>query len=81
MLVVALLTIGIGLSGFQYAAYVVNYMDIAPTFSGTILGIGNGLACFSGILAPYAMGLLTPNVSREKNAWVFKFGFNPCPDG
>uniref|UniRef100_A0A915L0C6 Major facilitator superfamily (MFS) profile domain-containing protein n=1 Tax=Romanomermis culicivorax TaxID=13658 RepID=A0A915L0C6_ROMCU len=70
-LVVVFLTLGAGLSGFQYAGVFINYMDIAPPFAGTILGIGNTISCLSGILAPMAMGELTSDGTRQE--WLILF--------
>uniref|UniRef100_A0A7E4VPW0 Sialin n=1 Tax=Panagrellus redivivus TaxID=6233 RepID=A0A7E4VPW0_PANRE len=70
-LVVILITLSIGLSGIQYAGFVVNYLDIAPAFAGPILGIGNTLSGFAGILAPMVMGWLTPNGTKEEWQLVF----------
>jgi MFS family permease len=60
-LVMIFITVGVGLSGFQYAGYVVNYLDIAPAFAGPILGIGNTISCLAG-LSPMLMGLITTEV-------------------
>jgi len=71
VLVIILITLSIGLSGLQYAGFVVNYLDVAPTFAGPILGIGNTLSCVAGILAPKFMGLLTPHGTKEEWQTVF----------
>uniref|UniRef100_F1L297 Sialin n=1 Tax=Ascaris suum TaxID=6253 RepID=F1L297_ASCSU len=70
-LVVIFLTLGIGISGVAYAGFVVNYLDIAPTFAGTILGIGNTITCVAGILCPLIIGWLTP--SGSKSEWLVVF--------
>lgn len=64
-LVIVYLTIGIGMSGIQYAGVTVNYLDIAPSFVGPIFGLGNTISCAAGILSPLVMGWLTPTVSFD----------------
>lgn len=45
--------------GAQYTGNSINLLLLAPNFSGTMLGISNTFANGAGILAPYAVGLLT----------------------
>ncbi|KAM3724123.1 putative transporter slc-17.2 [Dirofilaria immitis] len=70
-LVIIFLTLGIGLSGIQYAGFVVNYLDIAPTFAGPLLGIGNTITCLAGIIGPLMVGKLTPTGSQQEWQLVF----------
>uniref|UniRef100_A0A915PI03 Major facilitator superfamily (MFS) profile domain-containing protein n=1 Tax=Setaria digitata TaxID=48799 RepID=A0A915PI03_9BILA len=71
MLVTTFLTLGVGLSGIQYAGYMVNYLDIAPAFTGPILGIGNTIPAVGGIIGPMLVGQLTPTGSQEEWQLVF----------
>lgn len=41
----------------------VNNMDLSPNYAPTIIAIVNSCGSIMGILAPLAVGLLTPNVS------------------
>ncbi|KAI1729016.1 major facilitator superfamily domain-containing protein [Ditylenchus destructor] len=71
LLVIILLTLSIGISGFQYSGFVVNYLDICPGQAGTVIGIGNTLSCFAGIFSPLITGWLTTTGSREEWQAVF----------
>ncbi|KAK0416233.1 hypothetical protein QR680_012364 [Steinernema hermaphroditum] len=71
VLVIVFLTLALSLSGAQYSGFIVNYLDIAPAHAGTILGIGNTLSCFAGILSPLVMGWMTPTGSKEEWQSVF----------
>ncbi|CAK1596028.1 unnamed protein product [Parnassius mnemosyne] len=50
------------LGGF-YSSVKINAMDIAPNYAGTCSAFVNGIGAISGIITPYLIGLLTPNVS------------------
>uniref|UniRef100_A0A0N5B4E4 MFS domain-containing protein n=1 Tax=Strongyloides papillosus TaxID=174720 RepID=A0A0N5B4E4_STREA len=63
---IILITIAVGLSGFQFSSFVVSYLDVAPAFAGALLGVGNTISSFSGILGPMLMGIMTPTGSREE---------------
>ncbi|XP_069956909.1 putative inorganic phosphate cotransporter, partial [Cherax quadricarinatus] len=58
---IALFVIALTLQGGIYTGYVVNHMDIAPNFAGTLYGITNTAATVPAILAPMAVGVLTNN--------------------
>jgi len=60
---VAVLSLAVGFCGFQYPGYMVNHVDIAPPFAGVLFGISNTVATIPGIIAPYAVGVLTNDVS------------------
>uniref|UniRef100_A0A914HKG5 Major facilitator superfamily (MFS) profile domain-containing protein n=1 Tax=Globodera rostochiensis TaxID=31243 RepID=A0A914HKG5_GLORO len=71
-LVIALLTLSIGISGFQYSGFVINYLDIAPELAGFLLGLGNTVSCLAGFVGPMLMGWLTPTGSKTE--WLTVFG-------
>lgn len=50
------------MAGF-YSSVKINAMDIAPNYAGTCSAFVNGLAAVSGMVTPYMVGLLTPDVS------------------
>lgn len=61
---VVLLTIAVGLCGFHFSGYFINHGDIAPAYAGTLFGISNCIATIPGIVAPYVVAELTPDVRR-----------------
>lgn len=50
----------------------VNHLDIAPNFSGTLMGISNCLATIPGFLGPYIVGVLTTN-NETQGQWQYVF--------
>ena len=65
-LAVALLTLGATVHGAVYSAFLVNCMDIAPQYAGTIFGFSNMLGAATGFIAPPVAAALTPNVSTQR---------------
>lgn len=61
--VVILFTTSMGLMGAFYPGMKVNALDLSGNFAGTIMAIVNGIGAITGIIAPYLVGLLTPDVS------------------
>ena len=41
----------------------VNALDLSPNYAGTMMALVGGIGAISGILTPYLVGILTPNVS------------------
>lgn len=66
VLVIVFITAGMAISGLQYSGFVVNYLDIAPPFSGTVMGMGNPLSCLAGIVSPMVTSALTPTGAQEE---------------
>lgn len=54
------------MGGF-YSSVKINAMDIAPNYAGTCSAFVNGIGALSGIVTPYLIGLLTPDVSTKHN--------------
>ncbi|XP_055339710.1 putative inorganic phosphate cotransporter [Paramacrobiotus metropolitanus] len=56
---VTLLVVGVGLSGAAFAGIKANFIDLAPKYAGLLLGMSTTTAMLPGIVAPYAIGVLT----------------------
>lgn len=54
-----------GLMGAFYPGMKVNALDLSGNYAGTIMAIVNGIGAITGIIAPYLVGLLTPDVSTS----------------
>ncbi|KAL5022181.1 hypothetical protein ScPMuIL_001336 [Solemya velum] len=71
-LAVVLLTIGVGMSGFQYGGgFLANPAEIAPKYAGIIFGFSNTVATIPGFMAPLAIGLITKDQTQEQWQIVF----------
>lgn len=80
MLVMVFMTLLGCADAFAPAGLFSNPMDLSPNYSGTIMSIGNAAGALCGIVAPYTVTLLTPNVRYLHLLITFNFfdsGDNP----
>ncbi|OQV12807.1 Sialin [Hypsibius exemplaris] len=56
---VALFALAVGLSGWVYVGYLVQYTEMSPNYAGILIGLGNTVGTTTGIIAPYVVGVLT----------------------
>ncbi|XP_067685982.1 sialin-like [Haliotis asinina] len=68
---VVMITAAVGLCGFHFSGHFINHGDIAPRYAGTIFGITNTAATVPGILAPYVVGAMTKDGTRQQ--WLSTF--------
>ncbi|KAL1129021.1 hypothetical protein AAG570_013553 [Ranatra chinensis] len=66
VMVAAFFTMGMGLMGAFIPSLKVNALDLSPNYAGTLMALVGGIGAISGIITPYLVGILTPNVSRKK---------------
>lgn len=80
-LAVTLLTVALGLNAGTYLGYMVNHMDLAPVFAGTLMGITNGIANILSILGPLFVGIIVDDeviLLKFKISTVFSGRFFFC---
>lgn len=61
--VVTLFTLATATMGTFYPGMKVNALDLSPNYAGTLMAVVNGIGALTGIVTPYLVGVLTPNVS------------------
>ena len=74
-LVVALLTVALGLSGAVSGSFASTYIDLAPRNAGVLLAIGNTVATTAGVLAPIMVGQLVADQSAVEG---WRMAFSIC---
>jgi len=57
-LAITIMTIGNALGAFVVGGFVVNHMDIAPKYAGTLMGITNTAGTIPGIIGVFVTGLI-----------------------
>ena len=59
-----LLCVGVGFIGMcTGAGYIININEVGGIYSGILFGISNTFGTLPGIIAPYIVGVLTPDVN------------------
>jgi MFS family permease len=61
---VIFLILAMGFNGFVFSGFNLNHIDLSPIYAGSLMGITNCIANFSGVLAPYVVGLIL----QDKNS-------------
>ncbi|XP_033727822.1 sialin-like [Pecten maximus] len=61
VVVVSLIVVGNGMLGVSWTALAANIYDIGHNYAGTLSGISNFIGNMPGIIAPFAIGLITNN--------------------
>ncbi|KAE8743749.1 hypothetical protein FOCC_FOCC009624 [Frankliniella occidentalis] len=70
ILAVSLLVVACGLISATFSGEFVNFVDIAPNFSGITFGIANTVGAFVSAFAPYLEGVLVdPAVVARPNTF------------
>lgn len=63
ILFVLFLTLLVGSQCLKNPGISVNILDLAPNYVSVLAAVVNGIGSFAGILAPYIIGVMTPNVT------------------
>lgn len=66
---IGIMTLGNILGSAAIGGFVVNHMDIAPKYAGTLMGITNTMAAIPGIIGVYAAGYIL----EATGSWVMVF--------
>lgn len=59
---IILFAVGISMTSFYYTGTRINTLDLAPNYSGTIMGIVNGIGAIPGVIVPHIEDDLIINV-------------------
>ncbi|XP_076371083.1 putative inorganic phosphate cotransporter isoform X2 [Tachypleus tridentatus] len=70
-------SLGMAFNGLIASGFMVTHMDMAPDFAGTLMGMTNGVANLAGILAPYAVGIITEH-KQTLHQWNIVFYISAC---
>lgn len=58
--------------GTFYSGLKANTLDIAPNYAGVVMAVANGVGGLTGVVGPYVVGLLTPNVCKTHYQFIIK---------
>lgn len=75
VVVILLFTIAMGIMGTFYPGMKVNSLDLSPNYAGSLMAVTNGIGAITGIIAPYVVGVMTPNSAISEWRMVFWIAF------
>ena len=59
---IAMFALSMGCMGAYYSGIKMNVIDLSPNYAAELFGLANAIGSIPGFLAPYILGVLTPNV-------------------
>ena len=68
--VVALLCVAVALVGLIASSLLTNYLDLAPNFAGSMMGVSNTVMTVAGIVAPLVTGAIVTGQSHGSHESV-----------
>lgn len=68
---IVLLCVSVAFFGFAFSGFMVNPMDIAPKYGGTIIGISNSISTTPGFVGPAIVGIMTKHGTAGEWLEVF----------
>ena len=69
--VVGLLNVSLFVMGTVYPTVMINALDLAPNYAGTLMALTNGISALTGVVSPILIGYLVPDNTLEQWTWVF----------
>ncbi|EDW58765.1 putative inorganic phosphate cotransporter isoform X2 [Drosophila virilis] len=69
---IVLLTLAVGINAACFCGYLVNHMDLSPNFAGPMMGVTNGLAGVTSIVAPLVVGAILTD-EEDPTQWRIVF--------
>lgn len=69
---IVLLTLAVGINAACFCGYLVNHMDLSPNFAGPMMGVTNGLAGITSIIAPLIVGVI---ITEEEDPTEWRLVF------
>lgn len=72
-LAVTLLIVAVSVNAGIFCGYGVNHIDLAPNFSGTLLGITNGIGTIVSIVAPLAIAAIESSTGLQEVHYFYLY--------
>ncbi|KAH8340020.1 hypothetical protein KR067_006338, partial [Drosophila pandora] len=69
---ILLLTLAVGINAGCSCGYLINHIDLSPNFAGPMMGVTNGIAGITSIVAPLVVGGILTN-EEDPNQWRVVF--------
>ncbi|XP_039482453.1 putative inorganic phosphate cotransporter isoform X1 [Drosophila santomea] len=69
---ILLLTLAVGINAGCVCGYLINHIDLSPNFAGPMMGVTNGIAGVTSIIAPLVVGAIVSD-EEDPSQWRMVF--------